>query len=197
MQPQFILASSSPRRRDLLGKAGFQFAIFAPDVTETSGMALTVIETALCNATRTALAVSRMQPAAVVLGADTLVALGPKIIGKPRDLAEAFEILQLLNGQTHLVCTAVVIRREVPRRTIVFYETTRVEFHRWSELEIQTYLAEIHPLDKAGAYAAQGAGGKIIARLSGSFTNVVGLPMEKTARVLRAFGVSSAEAPPA
>jgi septum formation protein len=128
-------------------------------------------------------------PDDVVLAADTLVAIDDRIIGKPRDFEDAISILQRLSGRAHEVCTAVFICHLTKKRKASFCEISRVHFRRLTSNTIQAYLAKVNPLDKAGAYAAQGAVSEIIARIDGSFTNVVGLPMERTAAELRRFGI--------
>ena len=184
-----ILASHSPRRRELLNTAGFSFKTVSADVTEKLDVDLTLGELTLFNARRKAAAVARLHPEAVVLAADTLVALEGEVIGKPRDLDHAAQILRRLSGRIHDVCSAVVISRLTPARSTSFHEISHVRFHRLSKDKIDHYLAKINPLDKAGAYAAQGFGAEIIAGIQGSFTNVVGLPMEKTMRALKDFGI--------
>jgi septum formation protein len=188
-----ILASHSPRRRELLDSAGFSFKTVSADVTEKLDVDLTLGELTLFNARRKAAAVARLHPEAVVLAADTLVALEGEVIGKPRDLDHAAQILRRLSGRIHDVCSAVVISRLTPARSTSFHEISHVRFHRLSKDKIDNYLAKINPLDKAGAYAAQGFGAEIIAGIQGSFTNVVGLPMEKTMRVLKDFGIEPAK----
>jgi len=188
-----ILASHSPRRRELLDSAGFSFKTVSADVTEKLDVDLTLGELTLFNARRKAAAVARLHPEAVVLAADTLVALEGEVIGKPRDLDHAAQILRRLSGRIHNVCSAVVISRLTPARSTSFHEISHVRFHRLSKDKIDRYLAEINPLDKAGAYAAQGFGAEIIAGIQGSFTNVVGLPMEKTMRALKDFGIEPAK----
>ncbi len=185
--PHFILASVSPRRSELLAERGFEFTVVSPSTEETLTCALTVSELTLLNATRKALAISRSHFGAVVLAADTLVTLAGEIIGKPSDMREAHGILRRLSGRTHQVCTAVCIARANHRRS--FIVTSEVRFRRLGEDTITSYLRRIDPLDKAGAYAAQAHGREIIARINGSLTNVIGLPMEETTRLLREFGV--------
>jgi septum formation protein len=135
------------------------------------------------------MSVAQERPDAVVLAADTLVALEDEIIGKPADLDEATEVLQRLSGRTHEVCSAVLICHQTSGRLMVFHETSRVRFHRLNRATIRKYFAKVDPLDKAGAYAAQGSGTDIIANIEGSYTNVVGLPMEKTIDALAKFGI--------
>ena len=190
--PALVLASGSPRRRELLSSAGIRFAIVAPDVEENASRALTIRELTTWNATRKALDGASQRPDAVVLGADTLVALDGKIIGKPVDMAEATAIIRRLRGRVHEVCTAVFICSAGGNRAASFHVFSRVKFRELNEREITNYLAKINPLDKAGAYAAQGHGAEIIQEIRGSYTNVVGLPMKETLRALSAFGIEPA-----
>jgi septum formation protein len=184
-----VLASSSPRRAELLSEGGFEFEIALPRVTEKFSTNLTLREVALWNAIRKGMSIAQTRPDAVVLAADTLVALENQIIGKPADLSEAAQILQRLSGRTHQVCSAVAIYQQTLGKSAIFHENSRVSFHRLSDTVIRSYLAKVDTLDKAGAYAAQGSGAEIIAKIEGSFTNVVGLPMEKTVDALAKFGI--------
>ena len=126
---------------------------------------------------------------AVVLGADTLVALDGRVIGKPATLADAARILRRLSGRVHEVWTSVFVCYPARGKAHSFQEVSHVHFRRLNNRAIANYLAKVDPLDKAGAYAAQGHGTEIIKRIDGSYTNVVGLPMEQSARVLRSFGI--------
>ena len=189
--PRFVLASGSPRRRELLEKAGYEFDVVAPVVAEISGVWLTIGETTVSNALRKAMEVAQGAPDSVVLGADTMVALDGHVIGKPADLANAAQILRLLSGRAHEVWTSVFVCHPASGRRHGFQEVSQVRFRKLNRSAIAKYLAKIDPLDKAGAYAAQGHGAEIIERIEGSYSNVVGLPMEETARVLRAFGITS------
>jgi septum formation protein len=184
-----VLASSSPRRVALLSEAGFEFEIARPRVAEKFDTALTLRELTLWNAIRKGMSGAQTRPDAVVLAADTLVALGNQIIGKPVDLSEAARMLRRLSGRTHEVCSGVAIYQQTSGRSAVFHDVSRVRFQRLSNATIENYLAKVAPLDKAGAYAAQGSGAEIIAKIDGSFTNVVGLPMEKTVAALAKFGI--------
>lgn len=188
-QPRLILASASPRRRDLLTAAGYHFEIVAPEIEEAAPGALTVHELTSWNALRKGLAVARQDPRAVVLAADTLVALGTEIIGKPADLAEARAILTRLVGRQHEVATGVFIGHLGAGRITTFTTISRVVFQKWNSAHLEKYLEEIEPLDKAGAYAAQGRGRAIVRRIVGSRTNVIGLPLEKVRPALARFGV--------
>ena len=130
-------------------------------------------------------------PGAVVLGADTLVALEGRVIGKPADLAGAAKLLRQLSGRSHEVWTSVFVCHPASRQVRSFQEVSQVRFRKLNHRAIAKYLAKVDPLDKAGAYAAQGHGVEIIERIEGSYSNVVGLPMEETARILCAFGITS------
>lgn len=193
MIPRLVLASGSPRRRALLAEAGLPFEVTVPMVAESVTRTLTIRELASCNATRKAVAVARIHQAAVVLGADTLVALRGEPIGKPRDLADAAEILRRLSGREHQVCTAVCLVAQ--GRLTSFHVISHVRFHSLTDEQISAYLAKIDPLDKAGAYAAQDHDGEIIRRIRGSHSNVVGLPMDETLSTLAAFGLMPATRP--
>jgi septum formation protein len=153
---------------------------------------LTIRELTTWNATRKALKAAHQRRDAVVLGADTLVALDDKIIGKPADLSQAAAIIRQLSGRVHEVCTAVFICRAGGKKATSFHVFSRVKFRDLSEREIASYLAKINPLDKAGAYGAQGHGAQIIHDIRGSYTNVVGLPMKETVHALSAFGIEPA-----
>jgi nucleoside triphosphate pyrophosphatase len=186
---RFILASGSPRRRQLLSEAGYDFEVVTTAVAEVAHDWLTTRELTAWNAARKAQSVSETAPDAIVLGADTLVTIDGKILGKPADFDQAVEILHSLSGRAHEVWTAVRICHAAGGKSKALHEMSRVHFRRLDDSAIRAYLAKIDPLDKAGAYAAQGCGREIIERIDGSYTNVVGLPMEATAIALREFGI--------
>ena len=192
MAPSLLLASKSPRRRELLSAAGFQFDTAAPQVDERSDINLSLREITALNAVRKGLAVARVYTQKIVLSADTLVALDHKIIGKPHDRDHAADILRRLSGRVHEVCSSVFILHLARARSTMFYEISRVRFRRLDDRAIDDYFTKVNPLDKAGAYAAQGYGAEIISRIEGSHTNVVGLPMEKTIAALAKFGIKPA-----
>lgn len=192
MAGPFILASNSPRRRALLAEAGYEFEVVAPAVSEVAVPHLSLCELTIANATRKALAVSSIHLNRIVLAADTLVALQGEVIGKPRDLNHARVILRRLSGRMHSVCTGVCIIG--PPKKISFAEISEVRFRELSESAIANYFRVVNPMDKAGAYAAQGTGQSIIESVEGSFTNVIGLPMERMTEVLAKFGLQPAKA---
>jgi septum formation protein len=187
--PRLILASASPRRRQLLADAGFVFDVVAPEADEILSAHLTIREATCWNALRKGLTVARAHPDEVVLAADTLVALDQQIIGKPANRAEAARILRLLSGQTHVVASGVFIAHLRRGKSEMFYANSRVVFKKLSDRLIEEYLATIDPLDKAGAYAAQGRSRAIIAQIVGSRSNVIGLPLEKTRAALARFDI--------
>jgi septum formation protein len=189
VRPTLLLASNSPRRRELLKEAGFNFEIFAPTLTERCDVDLTLRELTAFNAMRKAMATARLRPKNVVLSADTLVSIDDHILGKPKDKNEAVAMLLRLSGRAHEVCTSVFICLLAEAKSTSFHDISRVRFRRLSRDGIDNYLTRVNPLDKAGAYAAQGFGSEIIEKIDGSFTNVVGLPMEKTIAALAEFGV--------
>jgi len=189
--PRFVLASASPRRRQLLKKAGYEFEIISPPGEEVAHDWFTIRELTICNAARKAQRVSQTLRDAVVLAADTLVTIDGCVLGKPFDLEDAVKMLRRLSGRSHEVWTAVCIRHAARGKSHSFHETSRVHFRQLSERAIRDYLGKVNPLDKAGAYAAQGHGTEIIEKIEGSYSNVVGMPMEATTRALRAFGVTA------
>jgi septum formation protein len=188
---RIVLASSSPRRRDLLCAAGFEVLIRPAGVEElTEG--LLPRDLVIANAERKALSVASEISGDLVLGADTIVVLDGEILGKPRDLAHASEMLGRLGGRVHEVLTGVCLIRGGSAARCSFVESTRVSFRSLDDALIDDYLADIDPLDKAGAYAAQEDRGRLIERIEGSMENVIGLPV---ARVLAAISEHFSEPP--
>lgn len=181
-----ILASESPRRRQLLSEAGFQFTISPSKISENLRKNLNIDEQIIDLARRKAKAIElevSNQPA-LVLAADTMVIQDGELIGKPADHEEAYLILRRLSGRSHFVKTGVVIINTLSQLEIVHLETSEVLFRPLTSEEIREYIATGEPMDKAGAYGAQGKGGQFIAELKGSFSNVMGLPMEALTKIL-------------
>lgn len=189
--PPLILASASPRRSELLKQLGVEFQVVPSDAPELHNDDLTAREVCQVNAYRKARAVAKKYPDALVLGADTLVYLGTRLLGKPANLAQAYEMLEQLQGQTHQVVTAICLMNLRNHRQAVFAETTDVTFRPLDSVQIQRYLIQINPLDKAGAYAIQDQGDLIVEKISGSYTNVVGLPVEKLREHFAAWSASA------
>lgn len=185
--PRIVLASASPRRRQLLAEHGYDFTVVPADVEEIAPAHFTPREVVLWNARIKAHAIARQQPGELVLGVDTLVAFRGRIFGKPRDMDEAFAMVRELNGRPHEVYSGVCLTHAARAKEHTFAEITRVHFRQLTDAQLRAYLARIGPLDKAGGYAAQDDRGELIAEVEGSFTNVIGLPMEALAEALRRF----------
>ena len=183
--PSLILASASPRRQELLRQLGVKFEVVPSAASEIHRAQMTGSELAKINAHRKALAVAVENPRELVLGADTLVCLGTEILGKPATRENAFRMLQQLQGATHQVVTAICLLQLQPLRLRLFVESTDVVFRSLKAAEIRRYLAAINPLDKAGGYAIQEHGEWIVERIAGSYSNVVGLPLERLTAALQ------------
>ncbi|MEI8233353.1 MAG: Maf family protein [Verrucomicrobiota bacterium] len=184
-----ILASASPRRRQLLTEYGYTFTVQPADIEEVMPPDLNASEITLFNARQKAIHVAEKNPRALVIGVDTLVALDGAILGKPADMDEAYAMLSRLNGRIHEVYSAVWAVRKTPAASRALVEVSRVKFRTLDEGGLRRYLARIQPLDKAGAYAAQDESAEsIVETIEGSRTNVIGLPMEALAKLLQAFG---------
>ena len=185
--PAIILASASPRRSDLLRQMGLKFEVVPGKVKEVHSQHLTPREICQINAYRKARAVAKKYPDHLVLGADTLVCLGTKVFGKPASRAEAMRMLKTLQGQEHEVITAVCLLHLRHHRHRLFVDSTRVCFRPLTARQIGGYLDQIDPLDKAGAYAIQEHGELVVGRISGSYSNVVGLPVERLEKEMAQF----------
>ena len=184
---RFILASASPRRKQLLERAGYAFEIVVSDADESLPAGITPEKAVRRNAARKAQAVAATNPGAVVLGCDTVVAIDGEILGKPQDEAEAKAMLRRLSGNTHTVYSGVCITDG--ETETVFAVATDVTFYALSDRTIDAYAATKEPMDKAGAYGIQGLGCVLVKEISGDYSNVVGLPLSESARALAAFGV--------
>jgi septum formation protein len=171
----------------LLRQLSLDFKIVPADVTEIHQEQLTARELAQVNAYRKARVVAKRCPDALVLAADTLVHLGVRLFGKPATLEEACRMLERLQGRTHQVVTGMCLLHLRNHRQAVFAESTAVTFHPLDDLQIRRYFNRVNPLDKAGAYAIQEDGDLIVERIAGSYTNVVGLPMERLTAELEAW----------
>src|SRR6266478_3721787 len=183
--PPLILASGSPRRAQLLRQFGLDFQIVPSDAVEIHHEQLTAQELSQINAYRKARSVAKKCPDALVLGADTLVHVGSALFGKPASLEAAYEMLETLQGRTHQVVTAICLLHLRNHRQLIFSESTAVTFRPLDAVKIRRYLNQVNPLDKAGAYAIQEEGDLIVESISGSYTNVVGLPIERLTAELK------------
>ncbi len=173
-----VLASGSPRRRELLAAAGITVVVRPAHLDETRPDGISPIAHACDLARRKAETVPEL-----AIGADTVVHRGDRLFDKPASRDEAAKTLRALSGDWHAVTTAVCVRS--PVRSEVFHVTTDVRFRALTDADIERYLATGEADDKAGAYGVQGAGGSLVAEIRGSYTNVVGLPLEETLATLR------------
>lgn len=183
----FIVASASPRRKEILSMGGFGFRIIPSDCDETIKEKLSPEETVKVLAERKALSVLEKNTESVVLGCDTVVALGDEILGKPSDREDAFKMIKALSGKTHRVCTGVCIADK--DKTNTFVSVAEVEFYELSDETAESYVATGECDDKAGAYGIQGLGGTLVKSIKGDYYAIVGLPYAETVRVLSEFGI--------
>ena len=184
---KIVLASASPRRQELLRQIGLtDFAIRVSDVDETYPPNLSPARTVEYISRKKAAAVP-CAPDEIVIAADTMVFLDHARLGKPADEADALRMLTALQGRSHTVRTGVTVRQG--ERYLTESETTQVEFRPAAEAELRAYIATGEPMDKAGAYGAQGRGALLVRRLDGDFFNVMGLPVLRLSRMLEEFGV--------
>ena len=192
-QPTLILASSSPRRQELLRQAGISFQVHAAHINEDQLAAEKPSEYALRLAREKAQAVAAHYPQSYVLGADTIVVVDGEVLGKPIDHADAARMLRRLSGRSHEVTTAVSLVAPdavaPDARTQTRACTTKVYFRELTEDEIQQYVASGEPMDKAGAYAIQGGASRWTDRIEGEWSNVVGLPLSLVTDLLRTNGL--------
>ena len=191
-----LLASGSPRRREILDSLGVPLEVDRKvpftERAEHENIALSPQELAWYNALGKALAAARLHPERTILTADTVVSLGTQVLGKPANRREAAATLQLLSGKTHLVQTAYVLVFPTPAGDRPRYtgdvEKTEVTFRALSPAAITRYLSKVNVLDKAGGYAIQERGNELVLKIRGSFSNVVGLPIEAISKLLRQAG---------
>jgi septum formation protein len=185
---RLILASTSPRRRELLRQAGFDFEVRPSSVEETPAPGEAPEEFVRRAARDKALEVAAPAPAdSLVLGADTVVVTDHETLGKPASPADAVRMLRLLSGVTHRVITGVCLVRAPHHLEALAHETTFVTFRSLDEDEIQSYLASGEPFDKAGAYGIQGLASKFVTHVEGCYFNVVGLPVALVYELLKPF----------
>ena len=185
--PRVVLASSSPRRRELLTLSGIPHAVVPADVDETPFDDEQPHAHAERLAREKALAVARVEAGAVVVGADTIVVMDGDILGKPRDEAMAAAMLRRLSGRAHVVLTAVAVARG--ERVVAGVESVDVRFRELSDEDIARYIATREPMDKAGAYGIQGFGATIVDRIDGDYFAVMGLALGRMIRLLAEVGI--------
>lgn len=184
---KFILASASPRRKEILENVGFCFDVIPSENEEKIKGDLSPKDTVEALAYQKALDVYSSYPDSVVLGADTIVVFNGEILGKPKDKADAKRMLKMLSGQTHEVRTGYAVLGG--NTEIVLSECTLVTFFALSDEEIENYANTGEPMDKAGAYGIQGKGGLLVRSILGDYFNVVGLPVANVSRCLKMVGI--------
>ncbi len=191
-QYKLILASGSPRRRELLERMGLRFTVHPADVDEGLAPGLTPGEQVMRLSRIKAETVARDEKDGVILSADTVVVLDEAILGKPRDSAHAEEMLRALSGRSHRVLTGITVLRDGKGETRC--EETEVFLRPLSREEIRSYVATGEPMDKAGAYGIQGYAALFVEKLVGDYYNVMGLPLCTAGQMLRAAGIPLLEA---
>ncbi|AWX55290.1 septum formation inhibitor Maf [Brevibacillus brevis] len=184
-----ILASSSPRRRELLQTLGLSFTVITSDVDETTAEHLSASEVVEELSLRKAKEVASRLTEGVVLGSDTVVVLDGQILGKPVDEMDAFRMLSMLQGQEHTVYSGVALIDVETGRAEVSHSLTHVRIRALTEQEIKSYIATGEPMDKAGSYAIQGIGATLVEGITGDYFTVVGLPLGLTSTLLTRFGM--------
>jgi len=187
--PKLILASASPRRRELLGQLGVAFTVLPAEIVEHEAADAEPRAMVLHNAALKADWIAERHPEATVLGADTTVFVGNTVLNKPRDAAEARAMLRLLSGTTHTVFTGLAVRRIRDGLRLEQGVASEVTFKILTEAVIEEYLSKVHTLDKAGGYAIQEETDLIVAGYKGQLTNIIGLPLEETKHLLTSAGL--------
>ena len=183
-----ILASQSPRRQELLARMGLTFTVCPADIEEVIDPGLTPRQVVMSLSRQKAEAVAAGRPDALVIAADTIVVLDGKILGKPRSVGEAREMLTALSGREHHVCTGFTLQRR--ERVETGCEESHVWFRELTGAEIDAYIATGEPMDKAGAYGIQGYGALLVKGIHGDYFNVMGLPVCRLGQALKDFGIS-------
>ena len=186
---RFIVASASPRRKELLSNVGFSFEVIPSDADESCEDSLSPEELVKELGRRKAESVFKANTDAVVLGCDTIVEYNGTVLGKPESRAEAKQMLRMLSGKKHNVHTGVCIMDS--EKSVSFVSTVKVEFYELSDELIDSYVATGESDDKAGSYGIQGLGCVLVKGIEGDYFSVVGLPVAQTVRVLGQFGVKS------
>src|SRR3989338_2514650 len=186
---KIILASRSKARWKLLRQIGLRFTTVKADIREEYRLTKGPKELVIANALKKAREVAQRVNSGVVSGADTVVRAGGKIIGKPKNLSEAFKTLKLLSREPQLVYTGLVVIDIDNKKVFSDYEETKIYMCRVRHEQIRNYFKKVSPLDKAGSFDIQGLGGIFIDRIEGCFYNVVGLPLAKLAKMLKKVGI--------
>lgn len=184
---RLILASASPRRKELLKNAGYEYEVCPADIDETTPDRVEPKVACEILARKKAQAVLEENPDAVVLGSDTIVVLGNRILGKPQDEEDAKAMLRALSGRVHQVYTGLCVCSK--EKTLSLVSEANVRFYELSDDTIDAYIKTGEPMDKAGAYGIQAIGSMLVKSIEGDYFTIVGLPLAKAARMLAEFGI--------
>jgi septum formation protein len=189
MYKNIILASTSPRRKQILTKSGFEFVVCAPEINESGILrrlkGIKPYKVASLLAYQKAKSVLNKFKKGLVIGSDTIVVIGKEIIGKPKSKSNAIEILRKLSGSTHMVITAIALIEIETSKTVITYDTSFVTFKKLTIRQIIDYINNNNIMDKAGAYAIQEGADPFIKKIKGSYYNVVGFPVEKFKKIIK------------
>ncbi len=186
---KIVLASASPRRKELLEQIGLQFIVEPSNHDEQVSLDLSPHELARHLSLEKAKVVAENHTNSIIIAADTFIVLGDKILGKPETDSEAMEMLTIVNGKVHLVITGFTILDTDSAKAITDSVETTVHMRHISREDIEAYISTKEPIGKAGAYAIQGLGAVIVERIEGDYSNVVGLPLNAVAESLKEFGI--------
>lgn len=192
-QRPIILASGSPRRRELLSGLGLEFVVLVSDINEEVDEPCSPAELVETLALKKAQAVAKQVDTGLVIGSDTIVVLNEEVLGKPKDEEEAFSMLSRLQGKSHLVFSGLAVLDVDTGGIKLGHQSTEVRMREVSEEEIRQYIATKEPMDKAGSYAIQGIGAILVEGVVGDYFSVVGLPLRLTAQFLKECGVNILE----
>ena len=189
MTKPVVLASSSPRRRDILEKTGLKFVVDAAEINEDHGRRMKPAELAKIISLEKAKVVAARHPGSIIIAADTFGVLGGRLLGKPRDEDDARDMLKKMSGSCHRVITGFTILDTETGQAVSKAVETKVYFRKLDSEQIEAYVKTGEPLDKAGAYAIQGLGALLVEKIEGDYYNVIGLPLSSLALELKRFGV--------
>ncbi len=184
---KLVLASSSPRRADILRREGIKFQLLVPEQTEDNNLFLDPVSHVLKLSKEKAKSVSDKVENGLILGADTIVVFGDRILGKPKNKKEAFFILKSLSGKYHEVYTGITLIQKKSGKVESDYDCTKVQFNELRKEDILDYIATGEPMDKAGAYGIQGMGNFLVKNIEGDLDNVIGLPLRKVKKLVGKF----------
>lgn len=184
-----ILASASPRRKELLANIGLDFEVIPSSIEENPGEVFSYEKIEQIAREKAMDVAGKVDYPAIIIGSDTVVTIDNKILGKPEDKNDAFNMLRLLSGRTHKVVSAIAVHDSETGKTRTASVTSEVEFRELTDREIRAYITTGEPFDKAGAYAIQGKAGTFVRAIKGCYSNIVGISVFKLAEMLKEFGI--------